>query len=297
MMLMTCNKILALSRFPPNGCWIHQKYVGTLSLKFENNIGSAKTNARKQQNELFPGHYKQSHDIIRSFKSSVLCQSNKEIGGFHKSTSAPWCLGISGLIPFITPPLLMYTQNVTCPELIEYQLYYGAVILSFLGGVRWGMAVTPGSPIPGNWSQYSWSVVPSLIAWGGLMLPDTYPGIASVIFGIGMTCYNDLRQTGYPSWFKGLRILLTTVAILSMSSSLYIMYNSQTKKPLPEVIQISRTQLEELIKDLKAHAEEVKMPYIEKKEVTTEKSEHSDEHESKDEPLNKNSSEASDSSK
>jgi len=294
---MTCNKILALSRFPPKGSWIHQKYIGTLSLRFENNKDSTKTYARKQQSVLFQGHYVQSHDIVRSFKSSVVNQSNsKEIGSFKKSSLAPWCLGISGLIPFITPPLLMYTQNVTCPELIQYQLYYGAVILSFLGGVRWGMAVTPGSPIPGNWSQYSWSVVPSLIAWGGLMLPDTYPGVASVIFGIGITCYNDLRQSGYPSWFKGLRILLTTVAILSMSFSLYIMYDSQTKKPLPEVIQISKTQLEELIKDLKAYTEDVKIPKIEKEKVTTEKNENSEEHESKDEPLNKNSSEASDSS-
>jgi len=294
---MTCNKILALSRFPPKGIWIHQKYIGTLSLRFENNRGYTETHAKKQQNELFQGHYIQSHDIIRSFKSSVLHQSNnKEIGSFHKSTSAPWFLGISGLIPFITPPLLMFTQNVTCPELIEYQLYYGAVILSFLGGVRWGMAVTPGSPIPGNWSQYSWSVVPSLIAWSGLMLPDTYPGIASVIFGIGITCYNDLRQTGYPSWFKGLRILLTTVAMLSMSFSLYTMYNYQTKKPLPEIIQTSKTQLEELINELQANTEDAKIPDVDKKEETTEKNENSIELESKDEPLNENPSDASGSS-
>ncbi len=51
------------------------------------------------------------------------------------------------------------------------QLAYGASILSFLGGVRWGMLVTPGTPITGSWLQYSYAVAPSLVAWSALLMP------------------------------------------------------------------------------------------------------------------------------
>ena len=51
------------------------------------------------------------------------------------------------------------------------QLAYGASILSFLGGVRWGMLVNPGAPIAGSWLQYSYAVAPSLVAWSALLMP------------------------------------------------------------------------------------------------------------------------------
>ena len=167
----------------------------------------------------------------------------KDIGSLHTSPAAPLVLGTGGLIPFVTPPLIMYAQAISCPELIDFQLYYGAVILSFLGGVRWGMAATPGSPIPGTWAQYSWSVTPSLIAWAGLMLPSTTPGCLAIITGLGLTCYKDLAQIGYPSWFRGLRIFLTLFAIGSLGSSLAIIYLFPTKKTLSETLQASKAQL------------------------------------------------------
>ena len=169
----------------------------------------------------------------------------KDIGSLHTSPAAPLVLGTAGLIPFVTPPLIMYAQAISCPALIDFQLYYGAVILSFLGGVRWGMAVTPGSPIHGTWRQYIWSVTPSLIAWAGLMLPSTAAGCLAIMSGHGITCYKDIAQIGYPSWFRGLRIFLTLFAIASLGSSLVIVYLFPTKKTLSETFQTSKAQLGE----------------------------------------------------
>ena len=50
--------------------------------------------------------------------------------------------GISGLIPFTTIPAIMVTSGTYIPELAYANLVYSAVILSFLGGVRWGSAIT-----------------------------------------------------------------------------------------------------------------------------------------------------------
>ena len=128
-------------------------------------------------------------------------------------------LGLAGLIPFAAAPTLMAQQGVFMPEIAHAQLAYGATILSFLGGVRWGFLVPPEGEITPTWLQYSWSVTPSLIAWVGLLMPTT-PGLVTCMGGLGVAGYLDLIQYGYPSWFKGLRFVLTTVALLSLWSTL-----------------------------------------------------------------------------
>merc|ERR1719458_1657107 len=105
----------------------------------------------------------------------------------------------------------------------EAQLAYGAVILSFLGGVRWGKLVSLPPPIqPASWNQFSWSVTPSLIAWPALLLPQFQVANLAIVSGLGLCGYLDFKQSGYQPWFKGLRIVLTTVASISMLSTLLL---------------------------------------------------------------------------
>ena len=149
-----------------------------------------------------------------------------------KSGPAPaLSLGAAGLIPFVSAPAYMYQMNEFMPILAESQLAYGAVILSFLGGVRWGKLVTPGSLIKPSWSQFTWSVTPSLIAWPALILQYqqsvTYSlpiSSLTLVVGLGLCGFLDVKQIGYVSWFKGLRIVLTTVAIMSLLSTLTLWY-------------------------------------------------------------------------
>ena len=54
--------------------------------------------------------------------------------------------GLAGLIPFISMAALPYTFfEVKIPE--SALLAYGAIILSFLGGLLWGMALNGGDTI------------------------------------------------------------------------------------------------------------------------------------------------------
>ena len=43
------------------------------------------------------------------------------------------CLGLAGLIPFVSAPLYMFNSGYFLPDVATAQLAYGASILSFLG--------------------------------------------------------------------------------------------------------------------------------------------------------------------
>ena len=137
--------------------------------------------------------------------------------------------GAAGLIPFASAPAYMIHMNEFMPLIAEGQMAYGAVILSFLGGVRWGKLVGPTPTIEPSWTQFASSVSPSLIAWPALLM-NSYPMAATtVISGLGLCGYIDFKQYGYQPWFKGLRIDLTTVASISLLLSLVLSFILEEK--------------------------------------------------------------------
>ena len=152
------------------------------------------------------------------------CKNVEFVSHLKHLASAPLpalTLGFSGLIPFTAVPAIMIQNGHFDPFMAQAQMAYGAVILSFLGGVRWGKIVTPSvSTIKPSWSQFTWSVTPSLIAWTALLLPSVSAGSVLCAAGLGLCGYLDIIQPGYESWFKGLRIALTVVAVLSLMLTL-----------------------------------------------------------------------------
>lgn len=139
-------------------------------------------------------------------------------------------LGLSGLIPFLSAPLLMAATQSFYPEVAFAQMVYGASIVSFLGGARWGFAIPAGGPAEPNWMNLGNSVVPSLLAWLALLCRDNITeGVLVVIMGLGLSLHYDLiLLPGYPGWFKALRTLLTLVATFSLVATLAL------KKVCPE---------------------------------------------------------------
>jgi hypothetical protein len=45
-------------------------------------------------------------------------------------------------------------------------------------------------------------------------------GTLTCAAGLGLACYVDMAEAGYPAWFRGLRIVLTTVAVASLAWAL-----------------------------------------------------------------------------
>jgi hypothetical protein len=97
-------------------------------------------------------------------------------------------LGVAGLIPFIVCGLgALSVDVVSAARMMTALIAYGAVILSFLGGVHWGFALGGAAPVTvpvpvdppapaGNRfvtaerARLVLGVVPSLIGWLALLL-------------------------------------------------------------------------------------------------------------------------------
>ncbi|XP_069020777.1 transmembrane protein 69-like isoform X2 [Embiotoca jacksoni] len=131
-------------------------------------------------------------------------------------------LGFSGLLPFLSAPLLMAATQSFYPEVAYAQMVYGASIVSFLGGARWGFALPAGSPAQPDWMNLGNSVVPSLLAWLALLCRDNIAeGALVVLMGLGLSLHYDLTLLpGYPAWFKAMRTVLTLVATFSLVATL-----------------------------------------------------------------------------
>ena len=128
----------------------------------------------------------------------------------------PWALrlGYAGLLPFVTGALLVWLVREEAHPYATLGLSaYAAVIVSFLGGIHWGLAMRQSQPSP---SLFVWGVVPSFPAWVAVMMP---PSAGLVIHGtMLLVCYAVDRRVypaqGVSHWLT-LRFRLSTVAALS----------------------------------------------------------------------------------
>lgn len=120
---------------------------------------------------------------------------------------AVW-LGLAGLLPF-----LMLSVSVWSPDwralALPALLGYSALILSFLGGVRWGRALAADRPL-----EYVWAVLPSLWALVALQVPQT-AGLLLLAAGFVGQWWLDGPgdRLAAPAWFRRLRGLLTAVVL------------------------------------------------------------------------------------
>lgn len=122
-------------------------------------------------------------------------------------------LGYAGLLPFVTGAVLVWLVRAEAHPYVTLGLSaYAALIVTFLGGIHWGLAMRLPEPPP---SLYTWGVLPSFPAWVAVMMP---PSAGLVIHGLMLiVCYLvDRRvypQQGVGSWLT-LRFRLSTVAAL-----------------------------------------------------------------------------------
>ena len=134
--------------------------------------------------------------------------------------SAVAWLGYGGLLPFVLFATAIYfspQQNVFLGRAL---LAYGAVILSFVGALHWGFAMTlQGLSAKQRLLAYLWSVVPALLAWPALVIESAAVGSALLITGFVANYWRDVclvRVAELPDWYLPLRLRLTSVACLCL---------------------------------------------------------------------------------
>jgi hypothetical protein len=138
---------------------------------------------------------------------------------------AAW-LGGLGALPFgLCALLAMRSDGALNAVGLKALLGYGAVILSFLGGIHWGLAISPGSPgkTP-SCARLSVSVLPALIAWPALLLPLAIGFVLLAGAFIAMFFFDvHTSRTGLaPSWYPRLRLPLSCAAATSLIIGAYL---------------------------------------------------------------------------
>lgn len=101
----------------------------------------------------------------------------------------------------------------------KLQVSYGATILSFLGGVHWGLAMTTLTPLKFTAERYIWSVCPCLAAFPTMILPvQQAAAIQAALVGlVYMTDRSWAGRGGLPGWYMRLRGPLSLVAGTSLA--------------------------------------------------------------------------------
>jgi len=137
------------------------------------------------------------------------------------SRRIPWAVllpGLAGLIPFWALALSALGSFGLAPVYALFALLtYGAVILSFVGAIWWGLVTA--SPATFNKAPfYLWSVVPALVGWLATLIE---PDLGVLLLGLGFLWQWALDAwlvhrgpMALPGWFFPFRTLLT-VGVLS----------------------------------------------------------------------------------
>jgi hypothetical protein len=129
--------------------------------------------------------------------------------------AAAWQLGLAGLLPFgaLALGVLMGVDGARAGL-----LNYGALILSFMGGCRWGFAAAGLGEGP-SVQMLGISVLPALYAWVAILFPFKAASVALAVGFVALYVADRAltRAGGAPVWWTTLRAPLTIGAAASLA--------------------------------------------------------------------------------
>lgn len=130
-----------------------------------------------------------------------------------RARTIAWGLALAGLLPFVGCAAGVAVGSRESDAWLTALIAYGAVILSFLGGARWGAELADPSPRP---STLILSNLPALVAWAALP-PLDLPGPARLtLLALGLTLMWLWDRDRSPSWYPALRTVATLGAVASL---------------------------------------------------------------------------------
>lgn len=129
--------------------------------------------------------------------------------------------GLAGLVPFLGLPALALIAPGQAAWADQGLGLYAAVILSFLGGARWGLEVSRASIRP---RVVALSMAPSVAAWGLVLTPasGTTVQLTALAVALVLSWRWDRHSAGLPSWYARLRSLLTAGALAGLAAGILI---------------------------------------------------------------------------
>ncbi|KAI1492226.1 hypothetical protein F5X96DRAFT_627849 [Biscogniauxia mediterranea] len=160
----------------------------------------------------------------------------------------PYYLGLAGTLPYLATSVstvyLSWNLNTEWPSTSNFvnhilmshdtarqlldtieplQLGYGAIIISFLGAIHWGLEYAEKAPSPDRTRfRYGMGVLAPVLAWPTLLMPVEFALTAQFAAFVALY-FADSRATvrGWtPSWYSTYRFVLTAVVGLAIVISL-----------------------------------------------------------------------------
>jgi hypothetical protein len=132
--------------------------------------------------------------------------------------SPAFWLGWAGVIPFAAFAALVVaggSGGIDATTALRALISYGTIILSFMGGVQWGLELSRGD---GDGLGFLASVIPALIAFAVTFI-DPAAALAILAAGFILLLVYDLRRVRAgigPAWYGRLRLQLTMAVLLSL---------------------------------------------------------------------------------
>ena len=139
-------------------------------------------------------------------------------------SQTPFVLALAGFVPFAVLTGAQFVPGATFAHttgLLALNVY-AAIILSFLGGIRWGIAVNAGGGDV-DIAPFILSVVPSLWAWAAFFAAGPW-GFVMYAMGFAAMGWWDraLVSAGKaPEWFGLLRMTLTLLVAPTMLAAAF----------------------------------------------------------------------------
>lgn len=127
----------------------------------------------------------------------------------------PRWLGLAGLLPQIAAVAVVFSgDSAQHFSALSLGYAYAALILSFLGGLWWGIAA--GRPHPPEWLWIA-AITPSLLALGSAVpwaLGQPWPGPSLIVLGVALIAALGVdwllaRAALTPPWWMSLRAPLS----------------------------------------------------------------------------------------
>jgi len=132
---------------------------------------------------------------------------------------------LAGLLPFLGCTALVFLSGDDTQVAVAVEALYAAVILSFLGGARWGIEIQRVSPRAG---VITLAMAPSVLGFGAALWTMGGDQGANAATGLGVlavlfiaTGLWDVTSPDVPDWYPRLRIALTLAVVSLVGISVF----------------------------------------------------------------------------
>jgi hypothetical protein len=128
-------------------------------------------------------------------------------------------LGVSGAIPLLAGvSVALAAPTAFGFPVVQWVVVYAALVLSFLGGMHWGLAsaMLARDPLEVDATRVlALSVLPSLVGWVSVFLPGRLaPAVLAIAFIAVLLLDRLIERLGYaPGWWMPLRLRLTAAVV------------------------------------------------------------------------------------